>query len=304
MLNTNDMNIDVKARLYHAAREKYKNTGDKLLNKIKDFYPDEHPNKKTTKKMRTNYDINLDNVEYLYGRIGNFNKKYKFMSSLAKEEEEIKFVNNYKAYFDYLCFAKSQLDSYNLKANEFIQSDFDRTPKPGNKRLFIIYIFLGVLSLFTLSLSSAHIGLLLSGFSEYMSLFDAFASIGVAIIVLVMVILIIVKTPRLKNREHKTRITLVILTTIALDTAGIATIFSSTDSNRIGEWFFIFGLVSGISVFVYSVVSTLKNMPKKLNVNNTFIGDYKRLANNNLDIVYPYEWPKYKGTKMSSIKVK
>lgn len=303
-LNENDINIDMKARLYHAAREKYKKAGEKVLSGINNYYPDEHIDKKTSIKMKTNYDINASRIKELSNNTANISKNLKFLSSLAKTEEEKAFIENYKTYNNYLVFANVQLFEYDNKANNFIKEDYANTPKPGNVKRFFLYMLLVLLSLFTLSLSSVHVGLLIGGYTELMPTFDAIASIAVAAIILSMAIILTARVPRRAAKKHRFFITLNLVAVIAFCIVGIATVFSSTDTARIGDWFFIFGLAAGVLVFVYSVVKAIQYLPRDVSKNDTYIGDYKALSQNNISVIFTHKWEKFQGDKLSPIRIK
>lgn len=298
-----DIEIDMKARLYFAARKKYQVSGEKIVSQI-GYYPDDRVDAKTSKKMNTIFDITKQESIHLLSNVRNVSNNLKKLNALAKRQEEKLFIENYINYVEQITFINNELSRYDKEATDYINNDYNKTPNPGNKTFFLWYSLLGLLSFFSLSLSMVNIGLFIANYGEAMTIFDGVSAIIISFLLLVMSVVTLTRTPLFNVSWHKMITTIVILSIAAIGVAGIVSVFVSIDNGRKGDWFFIIGAFVSLASFVYSIVCGVKYLPKKTNKNHTLIGDYKTLTTNQFSVNFPFKWKNDRKHKLSQIKIK
>lgn len=298
-----EINLDMKTRIYHEARQKYATSPSKY-NALKDYYPDDIVNKKSSQKMRTAFEINQETIKHLAGNVNNVSRNTKELNYLAHTEEERKFIENYNAYVEYIVFVNDSLNGYDKAAEAFVKEDSKKTPRPGDIALFLWHALISILSCFVLGISTFRFAIFIAGNSYSMTTLDGICAILISILMFLIAILTFMKMPKFSYNKHRLIMFMVFVALMSTTSAGVSTVFVSVNSVRIGDWFFILGIAAGLIMFVYSIINATYFFPRNTNRRHTYIGNYKALLANEFDIGFSYQFPTYKGHKMTMIKKK
>jgi hypothetical protein len=114
-LNDDDIQDDLKSRIYHYARIKYSKCPKDKYEAISKFYPDIYEG--GVYKAKTNYENKLEVILDLKSKYDLISDKYVSEMELHSiSEKEVAIVHNFKLWGKYLEFALSSLNKYNEKA--------------------------------------------------------------------------------------------------------------------------------------------------------------------------------------------
>lgn len=295
ILNKNEIEDDIKSRIYHAARNKYYSISDTSFENLSQYYPDVAGNKRNTwHKARTKYDDNKDQINCMFKTIKNECDPYIIkMKETAEGEEENLIINKLTFFINYISFAQFELNRYNTDANTFVKNDYDKTPNPGNKPKFIMFLTLIILSFFLFSISMSLILFIsIKGyyiFNESLEI-RIVATILTSFFLIVMSLYFIIKSDLFSMRKPIIP-TAISLLTFLLVLSGILTLFSNELFLEI--WYSIVGAIISLISFVYCLVMMIKNKPSNTYNCGTYIGNYKALINNSFKVDFPFKWNKF-----------
>ena len=290
-LDNDEIKDDVKSRYYHFARKKYAKSPQSTFNKIAGYYPDiPGNNRKRWNKARTKYEEKLEMVES-YSEIASLIRTEYMdkLDSIAESEEQKNINFNIKVWLDQIAHAKLDLFRYNQTANEFVKNDYDRTPNPGNKPVFLGYLVFYLLAFLTLVLSVTQIVLSIINPNLANNTALSFVSVSVyAVIIILSGVLLLINRNMFRNHPVVSVFAVAILALISA--SGIATAGFKTRVN----WFAIFAAVTSLVSLFYTSVKLIAYFPRKTN-GATIIGDYQKLSTNTFDVTFVFTFKTYEG---------
>ncbi len=292
ILNKNEIEDDIKSRLYHLSRVKYISIPDYSFDLLSSHYPDIAGEKRGVwLKSKTAYEEKRKEVNQINSYIDSFCGEYfKRMEQFAKDDDEKQIVINFNKYLEFIHFATSELDRYEEDANAFAQSDFNRTPKPGNKPKFFIYLSLFIMCVLLFVISTFNnVFALVNGLENpniNNSPVTLISSILTTVLIVVMTIFISVKGKLFSKSKILLGISFIAFTFV-LSFAGI---YSSSTSNLFAEvWYSFVGLAISIAVGILSMIRLIKLKPNNTYV-GTYIGNFDALIKNNFFTTYTFTW--------------
>ena len=291
-LNKNEVEDDIKSRLYHLSRIKYVSIPDYSFDLLSSHYPDIAGEKRGVwLKSKTAYEEKRKEVTKINYYINSFCNEYlKRMKELAKCEVEEQIVINFTKFIEFINFTTLELDRYEEDADAFAQSDFNRTPKPGNKPKFIMYLSLFIMCVLLFAISTFNnVFALVNGLENpnpNNSTVTLISSILTTVLIMVMSIFISIKGKLFSKSKILFGISLITFAFI-LSFAGI---YSSSTSNLFAEvWYSFVGLFISIAVGIFSMIRLIKVRPKNTYV-GTYIGNFDALIKNNFFTTYTFSW--------------
>lgn len=288
-LNNDDIQEDIKARIYYYARIKYFKAPTNKYEAICGFYPD------VPGEKRNEWHRSITPFDKKLKRVLSLKKKYDLISTnylhqmeiYSKSEKEVTIVHNFKLWGEYIIHALNSLDDYDKKAESFVKADFKKTPNPGNKKGFIIYTVFFIISLLLTLLSITR-----TIFSFNLALdkwIDMVFSISSSMALLGVSGIFIFKS-KLFNKLNPILVSSLILLVIIVAVLNIVSSFTANELDIYVSLFIGFiGLVGGFF--------TLKKMryyfPRNTYKCGSYIGNYKALCSNDFKINFSYEWTLY-----------
>ena len=291
-LDKNQIEDDIKSRLYHLSRIKYVSIPDYSFDLLSSHYPDIAGEKRGVwLKSRTAFEEKRKEVSKINYYIDSFCSEYlKKMKDLVTDGVEEQIVINFNKYIEFINFATEELDRYEKDANDFAQSDFDRTPKPGNKPKFVMYLSLFIMCVLLFAISTFNnVFALVNGLdnpNQNSANVILISSILTTILILIMTIFISIKGKLFSKKKIILGVSLITFAFI-LSFAGI---YSSSTSNLFTEvWYSFVGLIISIAVGIFSVFRLIKLRPKNTYV-GTYIGNFDALIKNNFFTSYSFSW--------------
>lgn len=290
MLDKDEIEDDIKARIYHLARRKYAHTTESVFNTLSSFYKDvpSSENKTAWKKAYTSYEDRLNQISKYDRCISVIESKYlQKLEKFAKNDEEYTILSNYCRWVNHINKGKEELDKYNNIASEYVLEDYRNTPTPGNKTIFSIYLSMFVFStLLFFSSLTAIIGGFIFGFNNLLCLICFFLS---ASFILVSALYFIV-SKKLFSGGSALLGTLISIFVVVVISLGASGTFIPTPSSILNIFFFITTLTISTLLSVVSFILWYKNRPISTNKNNTYIGNLNGLLSNNFHTDFSYKF--------------
>lgn len=307
-INHNDIELDMKGRVYFWARKKYALASNRILGPLCDYYPNDVDfQTRRPRRMRSNYDKKIHELLIIYNR-GRDKKTYltKKMKELAKDDNEKKILNNYILYWDNIDESYKEMGRYHVEAKEFVKNDFDRTPSPGNLKGFILSLLMLIFSSTSVVMSVIEIIFMIQSGFKVLSSFGSATALVVAISMLIITIMFVVSSPVLNRGAHNVAKGIIICSVVGIAASGISTCYVSLvrqTSCLGGIWFFVLGILFGLLLGVYSLIFLLKYFPHNTLKNKTIIGDYKSLMRNKFSVDFPFEFAKQKTVRFTKVNL-
>ena len=295
-LTDEEIKEDARSRYYHYARKKYQKSPQSTFNKIAGFYPDIPSNKRNKwNKARTKYEEKLEEVNRYVSLTNLIREEYlERLDSLAISDDQKHINHNIKVWMDQVSHAQIDLYRYNQSIDNYVKEDYEETPNPGNKPVFLGYLSLYIIAFLTFVLSAVQIILTIIN-KEWMSrpVLYIIASISTVLILSASTLFLI-------NRQIFRRLPVIgvaiMVTLLAICGAGIAT----AGVNSIVSWFAIFSVVIALVALFYTSVKIVKNLPRKTE-NGTIIGDLAKLSDNSFEVTYVFAFKLYQGEELDEI---
>ena len=295
-LTDEEIKEDARSRYYHYARKKYQKSPQSTFNKIAGFYPDIPSNKRNKwNKARTKYEEKLEEVNRYVSLTNLIREEYlERLDSLAISDDQKHINHNIKVWMDQVSHAQIDLYRYNQSIDNYVKEDYEETPNPGNKPVFLGYLSLYIIAFLTFVLSAVQIILTIIN-KEWMSrpVLYIIASISTVLILSASTLFLI-------NRQIFRRLPVIgvaiMVTLLAICGAGIAT----AGVNSIVSWFAIFSVVIALVALFYTSVKIVKNLPRKTE-NGTIIGDLAKLSDHSFEVTYVFAFKLYQGEELDEI---
>lgn len=288
-LNNNDIQEDIKARIYYHARIKYFKAPTNKYEAICAFYPDV-PGEKRNEWHRANtpYDKKLQ-------RVLSLKKKYDFISTnylhqmeiYSTSEKEVAIVHNFKLWGEYIEHALSGLNDYDKKAEAFVKEDFKKTPNPGNQKGFVVYTIFFALSLLLTLFSATRT---IFSFSLPLERWaDMIFSISSSVSLLGVSAMFISRS-KLFNKIHPILVSSLILLVVIVAVLNIVSTFTTNELDiYVSSFIGLIGLIGGF----FTAKKMRYYFPRNTYKCGSYIGNYKALCSNNFKVNFSYEWAHY-----------
>ena len=290
-LSKEEIEEDMRSRVYHYARKKYSKSPQLTFNKIAGYYPDlPGNNRKKWKKARTKYEEKNEMVEHYSEVAAMIRSEYLYkLDELAKTEDQKHINHNLKVWLDQVAHAKIDLYRYNQSAETYVRDDYDKTPNPGNKPLFTGFLIFYSIALITFILSIIQIVLTIvnSDLASNRVLLYTAASIY-TFLILLSGILLIAGLGYIRQHPVMSVIAITVLTLIC--GSGIATAGFNVRIN----WFAIFAALIALVALFFTSIKLVKYLPHKSAV-GTIIGDFPKLADNSFELSFVFAFKNYEG---------
>ncbi|MBR0295028.1 MAG: hypothetical protein IJQ67_03895 [Bacilli bacterium] len=296
-LDDEEVKEDARARYYHYVRKKYSQTTQLAFNKIAGYYPDiPGNNKKKWNKARTKYEEKVELINS-YSKVASIIREeyLEKLDQYASDEDQKNITYNIKIWLNQVAHAEVDLYRYNQSVENHVKDDYDRTPNPGNRPVFIGYVVFYLISLLTFVLSMTQIILSILNVDMMSNLVFLYFSASIFTVLLLVSSLVLFAKQGLFKKHPilaVTGLTILFLVCVSgIVTAGI--------KMRI-NWFAIFAGAIALLVLFYTSVKLVKYFPRK-STNDTIIGNFQKLSNNTFVIDYSFEFQPYQGEEPREI---
>lgn len=293
-LTRNEINEDMKSRIYHYARNKYATVTSLLYSEIADKYPDT-PGETRGKwhKCKTQYENKLNKI--IIYKNNNMTIKNLYLRNMeihATNEKEMSIVHNFKVWCDKVDFTFNELKRFERNSENFVKRDYEKTPNPGNKPIFFanLLLFGGSVLLFLVSVFE-----IISIYVESINMpKPAIVGVSIASSVLFLTISLfyIFKKNLLFNKKNPVLTAILCLIVGFIVTFGI---ISSFQPLEVLGWYQIFTLIIAMLSGVISFIKLLQNRPKNTYACGTYIGNFRALANDSFEINFSFNWKNFIG---------
>ena len=297
MKQIGEVKEDARARYYHYVRKKYSQTTQLAFNKIAGYYPDiPGNNKKKWNKARTKYEEKVELINS-YSKVASIIREeyLEKLDQYASDEDQKNITYNIKIWLNQVAHAEVDLYRYNQSVENHVKDDYDRTPNPGNRPVFIGYVVFYLISLLTFVLSMTQIILSILNVDMMSNLVFLYFSASIFTVLLLVSSLVLFAKQGLFKKHPilaVTGLTILFLVCVSgIVTAGI--------KMRI-NWFAIFAGAIALLVLFYTSVKLVKYFPRK-STNDTIIGNFQKLSNNTFVIDYSFEFQPYQGEEPREI---
>lgn len=290
MLNSNTIQDDVKARIYHFARKKYSHADSNVLNNLNNYFPDEFNGKhEPSTKYKTSFEEYRHKVYEQKSIFSELKRRYlDRLKSTATSKSQDTFINNFLKWDEYIDMGIRELARYNLEAEKFVEIDYKNTPNPGNLRRFLFSLFVLIFSslVFLSSLASLTTCLVdVKLFSDNLGVI--FASIQ-GTLTFIVALYICIKNKKFVFK-HRLLSIVIMLLVVVLIASNISICAATNNFIAFIVMISIFILLS-LGMFCYSLFLTLQYVPHNTYKNGTYIGNYKALCNGKFDVDFPFKW--------------
>ena len=289
-LNDSDIQEDVKARLYYKARMKYFKTSTKKYEAICSFYPD-IPGEKRGEWLRskTIYDQKVENLTILKEKYQYIKTNYLHdLEIYSISEQEVAIVHNLKIWGECIDFALESLEKYNQEVESFVRNDFKKTPNPGNKNSFIVYLIFICLSALLIA-SSVLRNIFFEYVEGYTHQHDLIITITSTTLLSVIFGMFIIRS-KIFWKLHPVFVSFMILMAVIV---GALNIVSTFTQNLLDMFLTFFMLGVGLIGLVVSIFKARYYLPRNTYRCGSYIGNYKALVANNFKVDFTYDWPLY-----------
>lgn len=287
-LNDLEIQEDLKTRIYHKARNKYYKCTTSTYEAICDHYPDVPLERRGEwKKCPSNYDKKLESIKEKLKLFILVKDKYlSNMEIYSISEKEMAIVHNFRLWGELLEHGLNELTRYNKKANELVDSDYKKTPNPGNKVHFLFYNLLLVASFVILLLSIG--GEILSNFirNDIFFIIDLSFNSITSILFITICVFTSIKT-KLFSKGHVFLGSLLVLLSTIISTLNIFFVFHDSFFKYIFDGIMV---ISGLISLIFSIYKMNYYLPRNTYVNGTYIGNYKALVTNSFKVEFSFEW--------------
>lgn len=292
-LTKEEINEDMKSRIYHYARNKYSTVTSMMYNEIADKYPDT-PGETRGKwhKCKTQFENKLNKLLIFKKNNSIIKNLYlRNMEMYASNEKEMAIVHNFNVWSNRVDFAFDEIKRYERNSENFVIRDYEKTPDPGNKPNFFmnISLFIGSLIVFLLSIFEI-ISIYVQAINMPKPVIITLSILS-SILLLIISIFFIFKKNLLFNKKNP------VITFGLCMLVGFIVVFgiiSSFQPLAFG-WYQIFNLIISILGGVFSLYKAYKNQPRNTYINDTYIGNFKALANNSFQINFSFNWKNFVG---------
>ncbi len=281
-LSEEEIQDDLKARLYHLARIKYSKSSQVVYSKISSYYPD-LAIQDGWRRAITSYDRKYDVIEAYNNKLNEIDKNLNKLNDLAINKKEKQIVDKIFKWKTYLAKAKDELKRYDEYASNLVNKDFNNTPKVGNSTFANLYILLFVFSvvLFFYTLSN----LIYGHFVGFSNIFAQTSSIINAVYSLAMVVFFTVKLNLFSKGRHPLLGAGLYVFYIVISLLGIFACFANfNNSSNLIMVYFIIILISLVYVITTSIIKFKKYYSFSLRKSNTYLSNIKALAKNNFKV--------------------
>jgi len=307
IINKNDIELDMKSRLYYEARKLYKDSDKRYVDALNKFYKSEIDySKNKERRMVTNFDKQISKIEMLEAQVnehGTLLKKK--LVELAESKDEQIILQNYFNYCENLAYSTKELHLYDKAANNYIYSDLNKTSSPGNKKKFYIYITTLSLDVIAILLSMVTIIFGYVSLTNNLKIFSLFAPVFTSVVILITMGILLKRVDILNYKKRVVAKWFISLIVLCFCAAGISTTYFSfvKESGFFAIWFYIISLPICISMAVYSGIIIYRSKPKNNKLTSTLLGDIKKLSLNNFEVNFPFEFKKYKPYKICKANI-
>ncbi len=299
-LSEEEINEDMKARYYHAARKKYSHIPQTKFNKIAGLYSDlPGETRGKWKKARTKYEEKLEVITSYCEIASKIRTVYLHeLETRAKTDDQTQIIKNIKVWLDEVNHASIDLYAYDKAANDVVNEDYKKTPYPGNRPKFIIYITFYVMSLTVFIFTMANIIIsLVNGHSDTTYTGYIMAGIGTLLFAIALGYYLI------SAKMFKRRPILSVVGVIASVVVCASGMLSAT-ADVVVNWYFIVLAAFSLLCLGFATQRGIKYSPHKTNKNGTVIGDFDALANNSIEFDFQFNWQPYIGADRVEIHYK
>ena len=285
-LSEEEMKEDMEARYYHYARKKYHYIPQAQFSKISGHYADlPGITRGHWIKAKTKYEEKSEVIHKYCEIASKIKTEYLFeLDSRVKTEDQRKITDNLKIWTQNVLKASSELYRYNQIAEQQVKTDFNKTPSPGNKFKFVVYLTLYILSMFVFVISMFDLIISIingEGFSGTSAFLVAGGGTALYAIALVYYI---VAGRLFKQRPILTSI--LVISSIFIMASGMIT----ANSKAIVNWYFVVLITISIIVMVFAILKIIKYAPHNTSKHNTVIGDWNALVNKEIKFDFSFEW--------------
>lgn len=289
-LTKEEVNDDIKSRIYFAARKKYVSSTLGVFNSLSKYYPDVPASDGSDRwqKCPTGYERHQALLSKYMNAIELIRSKYlQKMKNFAQNDDEYQIISNFKKWESNVLEGKKDLDNYNKTAQNFVNEDYKNTPKPGNKILFSIFLSLFSFStaLFVVSVLGLIYGCLFGFLSEFTKVFFVISSC----FMVGMTTYFILSKKLFYSKKVISSVILVLLVVMVIALGANGVFFARADNGYV-IFFYIMSILLSLISGTTSFIIFVKNRIRKTTINKTYIGDLTSLAKNNFDVHFTYEF--------------
>ena len=300
VLSKVQMEYDAKTRIYHYARKKYASIELNEYEKLLSFYPDQaSEQQRKWKKAPSHYDeLKVENDEYVKKCEIIKNEYMDRLKEAASNDDQKAVVDNIQVWMHKVQHASIELDRYNQNITNFVLEDYEKTPNPGNKGKYSLYMILYVLSFFVFVTSIVDLAVSIyrqSGLTGPLSyLVSAFSSL----LITGGMIFYIASTRLLK--KHPIIAIAMIIVDLLVCASGILT----SELQAIVKWFTIFSMSISLIFLFWFTIRVVKYTPRRTNKKHTIIGNFEALTTDNFLVNYSFDWLEYSGGNINPVYYK
>ena len=291
-LSSEEMEEDLKARIYYFARIKYQKSSQTIYNAISSYYPDVADKNSDTgwSKTKTSFDCKLENINMYLTKLNLVAQNISNLKTYAKKDSQISIIEKIYKWGDYLLKAKKELLRYDDYASTLVKNDFDNTPNPGHLPYASLYMGLFIFSLILLLVTLVEIVI---GFSlgNFYNLFSQIGSIFISAYMITMVIYFTIKLKLFSLGRHPIIGCTLYGFTIALSIVGITSCFiNNTSMNNLIITYFFLTLIALIYSSTTAIIKWNKYRSRKNKKSSTYIGNLQALERNNFIIDFDFKF--------------
>ena len=300
VLSKVQMEHDAKTRIYHYARKKYASIELNEFQKILNFYPDQaSEQQRKWKKASSRYDeLKQQNSEYLKKCAIIKNEYLDRLKESASNDDQRAIVDNIQVWMNKVHHAAIELDRYDQNITNFVLDDYEKTPAPGNKGKFSLYLILYILSFFVFVISIVDLAISIYRQSGLVGPLSYVVSSASSLLITGGIVYYLTSTNLF--RKHP----IIAIALIILDVIVCASGIFTSEIQTIVKWFTIFSMAVSVIFLFWFTARLFKYFPRKRKNVNTIIGNFEQLTTDNFLVNYSFEWFEYSGNAVIDVHYK